>query len=855
VACNIITPSFKLVFICCYISPSLDIADFIDYFNFLSSICSNTNHCIVIGDFNLPHVDWTRNYFPGDTKSQCFYTFINDFGFSQYVQGSTRKGNLLDLLLANDSFLIADCNTAPPFANSDHDSIEFLIVLPSGSLHSDRHYLHKPMWDKANWDSFADYANQVDWNALFAVCDSPDSCLKLLSDFLSAGIALFVPSRVPLSSRPCNRSKLVRKLTAKKRLAWRHKRADPCRANSARFIAVSDALSRALREEAAVKEARVISSGSLGQFFKFVNSRLNHKNGIAPIHSSDGTFLFTDVEKAEAFSCFFSENYTTDNGTLPSTFNSTPDNNMTSVTYSSVISVPSCCSLNIIYFDVSSVYSCLNKLRVGSSPGPDGIPAVIFKNLAFQLSLPLSIMFNLIVQFGSVPHDWLLATVVPIFKKGTSSKIENYRPISLTSSCCKIFESLVKLKLLEYLNTNGIISPGQHGFLSKRSTCTNLLEALNDWTQGLNRSNSTLVLFVDFAKAFDSVSIHKLIFKLQLIGIGGKLLQCISSLLIGRSQRVKVGGALSVSRAVRSGVPQGSVLGPLLFLVFINDITRFLPPPVRCKLFADDLKSYITFNDDHDHRLVPVMLEAISLWSTDWQLPLSISKCNWMLISNCSTPSHDPLILSGSPLERVNEVKDLGVLFNSKLNFSSHISNIVSKAKQRLYLLFKAFPASNADALILAFKSYILPILDYCSPVWNPCLVGEIILLESVQRAFTKRLSCCQNLTYSDRLRYCGLDSLERRRLIADLVLLFKILNNLIDIDLGDSISLCSGVTRGHSLKLAVKGGRINARLHFFSVRTVNYWNFLPDFCVSASSVFSFRASLSNVDFSKFLSF
>jgi hypothetical protein len=213
------------------------------------------------------------------------------------------------------------------------------------------------------------------------------------------------------------------------------------------------------------------------------------------------------------------------------------------------------------------------------------------------------------------------------------------------------------------------------------------------------------------------------------------------------------------------------------------------------------------------------------------------------------------LVLSGSPLERVNEVKDLGVLFNSKLNFSSHISSIVSKAKQRLYLLFKAFSASNVDALLLAFKTYILPILEYCSPVWNPCLVGDIVKLESVQRAFTRRLSCCQQLAYCDRLRCCGLDSLERRRLVSDLILLFKILNNLVDINLGDSISFCSGSTRGHSLKLVVKGGRVNARLHFFATRTVKYWNFLPEFCVSASSVSSFRAILSSLDFSRFLCF
>jgi len=259
----------------------------------------------------------------------------------------------------------------------------------------------------------------------------------------------------------------------------------------------------------------------------------------------------------------------------------------------------------------------------------------VYKKLAYPLVYLLSILFNLIFQLGNVPLVWKEAIVCPIFKKAASSKPSNYRPISLTNSCCKLFESVILNNLLSFLEANKIISSAQHRFLKRHSTSTNLLESLNDWTGALNKSQEVLILYVDFFRAFDSVSVPNLLYKLRCIGIGGSLLDIIASLLSSRTQRVRVNGNVSDSRLVMSRVQQGSILGPILFILFINDLHANLPSSTMSKLFADDFKSYLVCNsDNHCIDDFNDLISAIERWSDIWQLPLSIEKCSWMLLSN-----------------------------------------------------------------------------------------------------------------------------------------------------------------------------------------------------------------------------
>lgn len=467
------------------------------------------------------------------------------------------------------------------------------------------------------------------------------------------------------------------------------------------------------------------------------------------------------------------------------------------------------------------------------------------------------------MQFGQLPSDWKLANVVPIYKKGISSSVANYRPISLTSSCSKIFESSIKCALLEFLSEHDVISSSQHGFLSKKSTCTNLLECLNDWTDALDSYLSCLVVYVDFSKAFDSVTVPKLLYKLHCLGIGGKLLACLESFLTERKFRVKIGNSYSVERPVLSGVPQGSVLGPILFIIFVNDLTNSLPDTSKSKLFADDMKSYFSFSDPNDTASFTTLLDHITMWSLEWQLPLAPNKCSWLLITNKQSISKEVSFsfnLAGITLTRADEVTDLGILFNGHLNFSDHITNIIGKAKQRLYLIKKTFTSSDLNSLLIAFKSYIVPMLEYCSPVWSPSAVGDIVRIEAVQRSFTKYLAArflnnC-SFSYKERLTKFNIISLERRRMVADLVLFYKIIYGLVDVNISTSFTkLNNARTRGHSLRMIPCAARLNSRVNFFTLRTIKIWNNLAANTVLANSPITFKKLLQYENFDSSLVF
>ena len=315
---------------------------------------------------------------------------------------------------------------------------------------------------------------------------------------------------------------------------------------------------------------------------------------------------------------------------------------------------------------------------------------------------------------------------------------------------------------------------------------------------------------------------------------------------------MKVGRSFSSYNNVISGVPQGSVLGPLLFLLYINDIVDVFGSGLKVKLYADDVKIYIHISDVTTAACLQAGLDKLCEWADVWQLNLSINKCSVFHIGSynvCSTYTVNNIVLPD-----VDHVTDLGIIFDSRLRFNNQYSNIVAKAHRRAALILRCFKSRDPFLLFKAFKTYVIPILEYCSPVWSPVYLTDIRTIESVQRRFTKKLSGLRDISYNQRLSYLNAESLERRRLNQDLATIYKIIYGLIDIPVDDFFEYSSEQrTRGNSRKLITPLCKLNIRKHSFACRNITSWNNLPDYIVCASNLSVFKKYLSAFNMTKFL--
>jgi hypothetical protein len=305
-------------------------------------------------------------------------------------------------------------------------------------------------------------------------------------------------------------------------------------------------------------------------------------------------------------------------------------------------------------------------------------------------------------------------------------------------------------------------------------------------------------------------------------------------------------------------VVQGSVIGPMLFVLFINDVTRlFDNSKCTCKLYADDVKLYCVLDTDADTLHLQSKLDEICSWSSTWQLGISYGKCNAMFIGNPIRNVN--LFLGNNLLPVVGNVKDLGVIVDSQLSFASHIDQIVARAFIRANLIHKCFVSRDTAMLTRAFIVYVRPLVEYASCVWSPHQVGRIAQVEAVQRKFTKRLPGFALLSYRDRLLRLGLDSLEMRRLKQDLVYCYRIVFGLTNVVCSELFTFSSSVnanisTRGHAYKLFPRCSHIDTRKFFFSERVINTWNCLPAKAEHFGSIATFKRFIASVDLKRFVS-
>lgn len=426
------------------------------------------------------------------------------------------------------------------------------------------------------------------------------------------------------------------------------------------------------------------------------------------------------------------------------------------------------------------------KLKNSVCPGPDGIPATVYRRCSSALAKPLAAIFNRSLNHGQFPALWKQSFMFPVFKSGDRRDVTNYRGITSLCAASKLFEIILSKAVLN--NSKCYISTDQHGFIPGRSVVTNLLEFTSTCLTAMEQNTQVDVVYTDLKAAFDKIDHRILISKLARLGASATLTSWLHSYLTDRTLRVQLDSYVSEPFTSLSGVPQGSNLGPLLFTLFFNDVAALLGAKVKL-VYADDLKLYLVVRTVEDCHQLQNLLDLFVSWCRRNKLIVSIPKCVVMTFHRNKDPIVFNYRIDGTLLRRVDQVNDLGVLLDPKLDFRLHYSSVISKANRQLGFISKiARDFKDPHCLKALYCSLVRPILENASIVWCPYEMTWILRLERVQKRFVRL--ALRNLPWRDpvnlppypnRCLLLDLETLEQRRKIQQATFVAKLLNGEVD--------------------------------------------------------------------------
>ena len=559
---------------------------------------------------------------------------------------------------------------------------------------------------------------------------------------------------------------------------------------------------------------------------------LKTKQGVTNVLDGGGTLTETDKETANALNVYYHSVFTYNNANteIPAFEERTEER------------------LLDVHISTESVADILSSLKPNKAAGPDGVETRVLKECAEEMAPKLQQIFRKSLDEGVVPTQWKEANIVPIHKGGSKAVMGNFRPVALTSTVCKVLEKIICTAMMSFLTRNNLISPQQHGFVRGRSCQTNILLCLEKWTQMLDDGKNVDVAYFDYSKAFDKVSHRLLKTKLKAYGIDGKLYAWIEAWLTDRKQRVVVGGAKSSWLEVVSGTTQGTVLGFLLFLLYINDL------PKKCcgetessiMLLADDTKAYQEIGTDRvkqeeDRKELQKRVDDIAQWAEDWRMEINPGKSKLMHLGK-DNPNFSYYI-NGTEIKTVTSEKDIGFWIMNDLSTTTHIHKARSKALGEIARIKRNFSFIDKRAFCVLYNQRVRPHLDYGMTACPPDSEAEAKLLERVQAKATALVYGMKGINADERRRRLGLMSLKERRERGDMIEVFKILKGLTRIDASDFWEVRDARNGARLVKELATNGR-RQRQNFFTYRIVQRWNLLPVDLKTAPSLAVFKNKL-----------
>ncbi|MEW8544372.1 MAG: reverse transcriptase domain-containing protein, partial [Candidatus Thiodiazotropha sp.] len=729
------------------------------------------SHILIMGDFNHKEINWIDNStIVGENHiASIFLECIRDTFLFQHVKEPTRirennEPSTLDLIFTNEENMVNTLNYYPGLGKSDHLVLVYNYIC---FTENEQDCTDKKLnYFKGDYPAISKSLEEIEWATVFSGLDLSQSWL-----FFAEKLVELSEKHIPVSKAREGRNKNNPYVTRsaleaikKKHTKWLKYKYCKTAENYGNYKKARNIVTTELRRGKYFYEkdltARIKNENKL--FWGYVRSKTKTKATVSKLTNDEGNFSESNQETAEILNKFFASVFVTEG-----------DEDLPVFDQRNYIQ-----PLETVNITEDLVSKAIDRLNPTKSQGPDCIHPKVLKEIQI-VKKPLKIIFEKSLQEAKIPDIWKKANVTAIFKKGERNKAENYRPISLTSVPGKLMERLVRNAIVDHMTVNNLFSVSQHGFISGKSCITQLLEFLEDITEEIDNGKDVDIIYLDFCKAFDKVAHQRLLKKIEKYGIIGKLHAWIKDFLSNRQQRVVIKGSTSDWTDITSGIPQGSVLGPILFLIYIND----LPGAINglMKIFADDAKIYYAVDSRDTPFLLQEDISRAEQWAEDWKMSFNFNKCHHLHVGEADEVFRYNMGTGDNKteIERVKSEKDLGVTIDEKLKFREHITQKVNIANRNLGIIFRTFMFMDKEMFLNLYKSMVRPHLEYATQIWSPKYKKDKIIIENVQRRATRLLKCIQHLPYHERLKKLGLPTLEYRRERADMVQVYKILHNI----------------------------------------------------------------------------
>ena len=797
---------------------------------------SGIENIIVTGDFNFDMLDHSR--------CRKIENLCSQLSLQQCIEEPTHftehSSSLLDVILISSSDLLLHSGVGTPFLSQDtRYHCPVFAVLKFTKPHCKSFLRHVWLYDQGDYCLLRQKISTTDWDALYDG-DIHQHAANIINTTIAHAKSC-IPNRI-VRIRPFEPpwlTPLLKQNIRKRRRLYRKAKRTQSPRDWHSFRTLRNQITSQIRiskrtyftDLSSKLLSSPTSSKSWWTTLRHFIKPSNH-NSIPPLFHNNSIYS-DDAAKANILNSYFQAQtiLTGDETQLPRL---APYNVETY--FSDAVFCPA---------DVASVIATI---PLGKASGPDGLNNRIIREIKNEISVPLCSLFNRSLTEGVVPASWKVANVCVIFKSGDPSIPSNYRPISLLCCISKILEKLVFKKLFEHFQANSILSPLQSGFTPGDSTINQLVHIYDFFCKSVDSGKEVRAIFCDISKAFDRVWHRGLLLKLESAGVRGNILNWFKDYLSGRTQRVVIPGASSDLLSINAGVPQGSILGPLLFLLYINDIVTDIRSTIR--LFADDTSLYICVDDpDLAAHCLNSDMDIISEWARRWLVTFNPSKTESLLISRkTNSPYHPPISFNDQTISEVRTHKHLGIVFSSDCSWTSHFAYIKQKAWTRINIMRKLQYTLDRKSLEIIYASFIRPIIEYGDVVWTNCSTADKHDLDMIQHEAARIVTGCTKLVSLSTLQQeVGWESLEERRNKHKLSLFFKMQHNLVPPYLSNLSPPSVASTTRYSLRNAdnISTLKSNTKLYYdsFLPSAVRDWNSLTFLQRNAPSLNSFKSS------------